>query len=70
MGRRKNYTSTSIPASLFKRVKKHIKGTGFTSVSGYVTYILREIVSGGRTKSVDKDQERVKERLRALGYIK
>ena len=41
------FTSISIPSTLFKKVEKHIDGTGFPSVSGYVAFILRTILSEG-----------------------
>ena len=70
---RKKFTTISIPTPLAEKIKKQIKGTGFTSLSSYVTYVLREVVSGiekesGHTFSKE-DEERVKERLRALGYL-
>ncbi len=42
---KKKFTTVSIPGPLFKKIEERIKGTGFTSVSSYVTYVLREIVS-------------------------
>ena len=68
----KKFTTVSIPAPLFKKVEERIKGTGFTSVSSYVTYVLREIISDEGTEEVPftrEDEERVKEKLRALGYL-
>ena len=38
----KKYTTVSIPTPLVEKIKEHIEGTGFTSVSSYVTYVLRE----------------------------
>ncbi len=70
---RKKFTTVSIPAPLFRKVEKRIKGTGFTSVSSYVTYVLREIVAEEDEEAekpfTKEDEERVKARLRALGYI-
>ena len=72
MSEEKKYTTVSIPTPLFKKIEERIKGTGFTSVSGYVTYVLREIIAEDE-ESEDafskEDEERVKERLRALGYL-
>jgi len=71
--KRKKFTTVSIPSPLFKKVEERIKGTGFTSVSSYVTYVLREIVAeeGEETEEAftKEDEERVKARLHALGYI-
>ena len=76
MGDEKKFTSVSIPVPLFRRVEARIQGTGFTSVSSYVTYVLREIISEEERRDDEEDspfskedEERVKDRLRALGYI-
>ncbi len=68
----KKYTTVSIPTPLFKKIEERIKGTGFTSVSSYVTYVLREIIAEDDESEEafsKEDEERVKERLRALGYL-
>ncbi len=71
----KKFTSVSIPIPLFEKVKKRIEGTGFTSVSDYVTFVLREVLASEEEDAEDKeafskeDEEKVKERLRALGYL-
>ena len=71
--RQRKFTTVSIPTPLFKKVEERIKGTGFTSVSSYVTYVLREIVAEEEEEPEEaftkEDEERVKARLRALGYI-
>jgi len=70
--KRKKFTTVSIPTPLFKKIEERIKGTGFTSVSSYVTYVLREIVAEEEETEepfTKEDEERVKARLRALGYI-
>ena len=72
MTERKKFTTVSIPSPLFKKVEERIKETGFTSVSSYVTYVLREIIAEDTQEEepfTKEDEERVKERLRALGYI-
>jgi Arc/MetJ-type ribon-helix-helix transcriptional regulator len=67
-GKRK-YTTITIPAPLFKRIQERIKTTGFSSVSDYVTYILRETTSEMElSKGGKRDTEGVLEKLRALGY--
>ncbi|HEX54811.1 MAG: CopG family transcriptional regulator [Candidatus Altiarchaeales archaeon] len=70
----KKFTSVSIPVPLFEKIKKRINGTGFTSVSDYVTFVLREILAEeeedeGEEPFTKEDEEKVKERLRALGYL-
>jgi Arc/MetJ-type ribon-helix-helix transcriptional regulator len=69
---RKKFTTVSIPTPLFKKIEERIKSTGFTSVSSYVAYVLREIIAEEEKEEEpfsEDDKERVKERLRALGYI-
>ena len=69
----KKYTTISIPTPLAEKIKKRIEGTGFTSLSSYVTYVLREVISGMDEEPEEafskEDEEKVKERLRALGYL-
>ena len=69
----KKYTTISIPIPLAEKIKKRIEGTGFTSLSSYVTYVLREVISGMEEESEEafskEDEEKVKDRLRALGYL-
>ncbi|NIO48485.1 MAG: CopG family transcriptional regulator [Candidatus Aminicenantes bacterium] len=68
----KEFTDVSIPTSLYKKIKEKIKGSEITSVSNYVAKVLRESLSKeeatqeGLTK---EDEEKVKKRLKALGYI-
>ena len=69
---KKKFTTVSLPTPLFKKVGERIKGTGFTSVSSYVAYVLREIIAEEEEEEEpfsEEDKERVKDRLRALGYI-
>ncbi|MEM0128218.1 MAG: ribbon-helix-helix domain-containing protein [Thermoplasmatales archaeon] len=71
MANDKKYTTVSIPTPLFEKIEEKIKGTGFTSVSDYVTFVLREILShgsGGEAFS-EEDEKKVKDRLRSLGYL-
>jgi Arc/MetJ-type ribon-helix-helix transcriptional regulator len=67
------FTSVSIPAPLFDKIKSRIEGTGFTSVSSYVVYVLREVMAEDVVDEKEafsrEDEERVKERLRSLGYL-
>jgi hypothetical protein len=66
------FTNISIPTALYKQIEEKIKGTEITSVASYVTKILRESLSEKEeTKEPfsEEDEEKVKERLKALGYI-
>ena len=68
------YTTVSIPTQLYSKIKGRIEGTGFTSVSDYVTYVLREVLASLEEEEKEKpfsreEEEKVKDRLRALGYL-
>ena len=70
----KEFTQVSIPTTLFKKLGSRIEGTSFHSVSDYVTYVLEDILretekSPPKESFSESDEERVKDRLRALGYI-
>jgi hypothetical protein len=69
----KDKVTIKIPRALYNTLKKQIDGTGFNSVTDFIVYLLRDIVSSGR---VDKDialtqQEvsAVRKRLKSLGYL-
>jgi Arc/MetJ-type ribon-helix-helix transcriptional regulator len=68
----KEFMNISIPTSLYKQIEEKIKGTEISSVSSYVTKALRESLAKGEEKkeAFDKDdEEKVKKRLKDLGYI-
>jgi len=68
----KEFTTVSIPTSLYKKIEEAIKGTDVTSVSSYIAKVVREALAKSEpTEEVfnKEDEEKVKERLKALGYI-
>jgi len=68
----KEFTNVSIPTTLYKKIEEEIKGSDFTSVSSYITKIMRDNLSKDQKSSEafnKEDEEKVKERLKALGYI-
>ncbi len=72
-----NITTISIPKQLFEKIKKRCEGTGFNSVSSYVTYVMRQVLSKAESEEqkknaepfTEEDEKRVKERLKSLGYL-
>jgi len=67
-------TTVSIPKPLGDTIKKRIEGTGFNSVSSYVTYVLRQVISSmeepeEKQAFSKKDEAVVKQRLKSLGYF-
>ncbi len=68
----KESLSVSIPTSLYKKIEEVIKGTDIPSVSSYVAKVLREKLAQEETAGEafsKEDEEKVKERLKALGYL-
>jgi metal-responsive CopG/Arc/MetJ family transcriptional regulator len=68
----KEFTTVSIPTSLYKEIEEKIKDLEITSVSSYIANVLREKLSQ-KEESAEalskEDEEKVKERLKALGYL-
>jgi hypothetical protein len=68
----KEFTTVSIPTSLYKKIEEKIKGTEITSVASYIGQVLREHFAKEEVSPEvfsQEEEEKVKERLKALGYI-
>jgi Arc/MetJ-type ribon-helix-helix transcriptional regulator len=68
------YTTVSIPITLYDRIKNLIQGTGFTSVSQFVIYVLRDVVANMEQEKMsstisEEEKKEIIERLKNLGYI-
>lgn len=70
-----DFTNVAIPTFLVEKIKKRMEKTEFTSISNYVTYILREVISNIEAEEKERsvfskeEEEKVKSRLKDLGYI-
>ncbi|MBP7652386.1 CopG family transcriptional regulator [Candidatus Dependentiae bacterium] len=62
-----------IPKPLYESLKKQIEGTGFTSVTDFIIYILRDIAASGKigeeSNMTKKEVDMIRKRLKTLGYI-
>ena len=58
----------SIPRQLSDKVKGKIKDTDFKTISEYTTFMLRLMLYED-TKREKIDEKKIKQRLKALGYI-
>jgi metal-responsive CopG/Arc/MetJ family transcriptional regulator len=71
----RKHTTISIPKTLAKKIEKRIKNTGFSSISEWATYVLREVIASLEEEKkrepiyTKEEEEKVKQRLRALGYL-
>ncbi|MCK4476355.1 MAG: ribbon-helix-helix protein, CopG family [Methanophagales archaeon] len=62
-----------IPRELYEKLRVMIEGTGFSSVTEFIVFVMRNLASSGKIKEEDKLTEEevkaVRERLRRLGYL-
>ena len=62
-----------IPKTLYASLRKQIEGTGFTSVTDFIVYVMRDIIAGGNMRGdaalTQNELAQVRKRLKALGYI-
>ena len=67
------YGTVKVPKELIKKIEAQVNGTDFKSVDEYVTFVLEEVVKEDDDETTEvyseEDERKVKERLRALGYI-
>lgn len=77
------YSTVSLPKPLVEKIKETIKGTGYVSISDFVTDVLRTVLLRKREKLKERkgkerrkekvfskeDEERIRARLKGLGYI-
>ena len=68
-----------IPGTLYNRLSETIAGSGFNSVTDFIVYVLRDLVSTKsqikETKQTDESSltadeiEAIRKRLKSLGYL-
>lgn len=68
----KEYGEIKVPKEIIQKIKEHIKDTEFKSVDEYVIFVLEEVISDEEEPEEvfsEEDEKKVKERLKALGYL-
>lgn len=72
-----NDVDISLPKEVAEKLKQRAKSSGFSSLSSYVTYILRQVISNIEAENQEKDkktskedEEKVKDNLKGMGYLK
>jgi metal-responsive CopG/Arc/MetJ family transcriptional regulator len=69
----KEKVTIKIPKELYEKLKEVIEDTGFSSVTEFIVFTMRMIVSGGKVKEEKKiskkEIEEVRKRLKKLGYL-
>ena len=68
-----NKDTIKIPRELYLKLGGMIAGTGFSSVTEFITFVMRSLASGGDIVGEDtlsaEEIRAVRERLRKLGYL-
>ena len=61
----------SLPEDLYDKIEAKVQATEFHSVDEYVVFVLEEVLDEGEEEVSfsEKEEEEVKNRLRALGYL-
>ena len=69
----KDKVTIKIPRPLYENLGKIIEGGGFNSVTEFIVYILRDLISSRSVMtepSLTKGEiEMIKKRLKSLGYL-
>lgn len=62
-----------IPRELYRKLTHMTEGTGFSSVTEFIVFVLRSLASSGEIKGDDKLSEveirAIRDRLKRLGYL-
>ena len=62
-----------IPKPLYDNLQQLIEGTGFSSVTEFIVYVMRSLASATSEKEPDNltsdEIQSIKERLKKLGYF-
>lgn len=69
----KDKVTIKIPRELYETLQQMIEGTGFSSVTEFIVFVMRTLASTGKIDEEDKLTEDevkiIKERLKRLGYL-
>ena len=70
---KRSKVTIKIPRPLYEKIGRLIEDSGYNSVTDFVVYVLRDIVSahGATTDTPYSEEElkEIKEHLRKLGYL-
>jgi metal-responsive CopG/Arc/MetJ family transcriptional regulator len=73
MKKGRDKVTIKIPRPLYDNLNQVIEGSGFNSVTEFVVYVLRDLLSSRTLRKEPalsaKEIEMVKNRLKSLGYL-
>ena len=62
-----------IPRELYRKLTQMAGGTGFSSVTEFIVFVMRSLASSGEMVGEDKlsevERRAIRERLKRLGYL-
>ena len=63
-----------IPRELYRKLGQMIEGTGFSSVTEFIVFVMRSLISDGVISSQSEltagEVKAIRQRLKKLGYLK
>jgi len=69
----KDKVTIKIPRELYETLQQMVEGTGFSSVTEFIVFVMRTLASTGKMDEDDKLTEDevkiIKDRLKRLGYL-
>jgi len=73
MKKGRDKVTIKIPRKLYDNLNQIIEGSGFNSVTEFIVYVLRDLLSSRTVREEPalsaKEIEMVKSRLKSLGYL-
>ena len=73
MKKEKSKVTIKIPRPLYEGLSEVIEGSGFNSVTEFIVYVLRDLISSRPLKHEPSLSEReidmIRRRLKSLGYL-
>ncbi|MFQ6070044.1 MAG: CopG family transcriptional regulator [Candidatus Aminicenantales bacterium] len=73
-----NKVTIKIPRPLYNRMAEIVEGSGFNSVTDFIVYVLRDLVSTREESEIEeiregnlskKEIDAIRKRLKSLGYL-
>ena len=69
-----NKVTLKIPRELYQKLSQMIEGTGFSSVTEFIVFVMRSLISSGVISSEREltagEVKAIRQRLKRLGYLK
>ena len=68
-----NKVTIKIPRELYRKLSQMVAGTGFSSVTEFIVFVMRTLAAGGEIELEDKltaeEVRKIRQRLKRLGYL-